>query len=221
MSSRPLFVKRSRLNHRVILWASLLLVLVLAVSVLTGKRQDDLDFWRLPVRPNAIVVVTAIPDRMQDGPSDKTKMLVPSDVPAVALSVLAPPPEKALTVADALKDQQLADDKLVALKAALDRWSKAWRNQDVPTYLSMYASDFMTPHGMDRVTWSKVRSARIMGKRKIRHEMRDLKIEPERFGATVRFTQVYADERLHITDRKTMKWVDRDRRWLITQEVAD
>lgn len=94
MSSRPLFVKRSRLNHRVILWASLLLVLVLAVSVLTGERQDDLDFWRLPVRPNAIVVVTAIPDRMQDGPSDKTKMLVPSEVPAVALSVLAPPPKR-------------------------------------------------------------------------------------------------------------------------------
>jgi hypothetical protein len=39
--------------------------------------------------------------------------------------------------------------------------------------------------------------------------------------ATVRFTQIYQDERLQSSDHKTMEWVWRNGQWQITREFTD
>ena len=113
------------------------------------------------------------------------------------------------------------DDQTAALNQALERWSKAWRTKDVPTYLSMYAADFAPQQDMDLRTWAENRSARITGKRKIQHQIRDLQIVKEGMVATAQFTQLYADERIQMMNRKTMKWVFRDGRWWISKETSD
>ena len=40
-------------------------------------------------------------------------------------------------------------------------------------------------------------------------------------GATVKFTQVYQDERLRRLDQKTMVWQKREGQWLIQSETTD
>lgn len=87
-------------------------------------------------------------------------------------------------------------------------------------YLGAYAPSFVPAQGTSREAWAKQRTARITAKQNIRHEVRDVDIQLVQNKAIVKFTQIYADERLNQTDQKTMHWVLSDGRWLIAHEVA-
>ncbi len=60
-----------------------------------------------------------------------------------------------------------------------------------------------------------------MEKSNIRHEMRDLDIQMSASTAVVTFAQIYQDDKLRMTDQKTMHWVYRDGLWLIALEKTD
>ena len=85
-------------------------------------------------------------------------------------------------------------------------------------YLGAYAPSFVPAQGTSREAWAKQRTARITAKQNIRHEVRDVDVQLDQNKAIVKFTQVYADERLNQTDQKTMHWVQRDGRWWIVSE---
>jgi hypothetical protein len=107
-----------------------------------------------------------------------------------------------------------------SLRQALQQWSQAWSGRTMPQYLAMYASDFQPPKGMSPSAWAQQRTQRITSKQSIRHEMRHVNIHINANQATVRFTQIYQDERLRATDAKTMHWVFRNGLWQITRETS-
>ena len=220
MSSRPLFVKRTRLSYRRLLWASPILIFILAVTAWKVKRQDVLAWWTLPADSARAVLVTSSPPVQPTETSGKPDPNIqPESTPAPAIAALKTGVGQTTPVVQGSLPS--TGGTTAALTTALDQWSTAWRAQDVPTYLGMYAADFLTPQGMSHRDWAQMRSARILGKQKIQHAIRDVQIDQQGLSATVKFTQIYADERTEITDGKTMQWVFREGRWLIKREATD
>lgn len=224
MSSRPLFVKRSRWSHRLIWWTTPILICILVIAAWKIKRHEERALWPPAAESVGAMLVTSSSPRQQAASSDKVVSAEAPAWPSATPSASESAARSAAAGAAALEvgDDRPATDALApALKTALDQWSSAWRAQDVPNYLGMYAPDFQTPQGMSRRAWAQMRSERIKGKQKIRHDIRDLQIDQQGSTATVKFTQLYADERTEITDRKTMQWVFRDGRWLIRSEATE
>ncbi len=108
-----------------------------------------------------------------------------------------------------------------ALRQALELWRNAWSARDLPTYFSMYDDKFLPTKGVSRQAWTKTRSARISAKEKIDLSIQNLRVQINGSKATVKFTQVYSDERLNLTDHKTMLWQKLDGRWLIQREFTN
>jgi ketosteroid isomerase-like protein len=159
-------------------------------------RNDGLAMgWVPPIEPPGVVIVTA--NSLQPQPSAASERLTDQDPVA------------------GLKGEN------EALRSALEQWSQAWRQQDMGLYLAAYADDFEPANGMDRQAWAKWRTARILSKQHIRHDMQDVTVQMDGGKALVQFTQVYRDERAQLTDHKTMHWVKCEGRWLITREMTD
>lgn len=219
MSSRPLFVKRSRLSYRLLLWASPVLVIILAIAAWKAMRLEALVLWPPSADPSDVVVAANQNEQQAEAVGNRGQNMPPESPPAQAAAGSSSGAGQAMPLAqDSSADTEATT---TALKTALDQWSGAWRAQDVPAYLGMYADDFVTPQGMSRRAWAQMRAARISGKQKIRHQIRDLQIDQQGLSATVKFTQIYADERTEASARKTMQWVFRDGRWLIAREATD
>jgi tetratricopeptide (TPR) repeat protein len=103
--------------------------------------------------------------------------------------------------------------------SALNMWAKAWSENDVPGYLSHYATDFKTPNGEPRASWEAQRKARIAKPRKIQVDVESPKVVFSDSGrVTVTFRQRYRSDDLNISSSKTLVMVKSGDRWLIQQE---
>jgi len=103
--------------------------------------------------------------------------------------------------------------------SALNMWAKAWSENDVPGYLSYYATDFKTPNGEPRASWEAQRKARIAKPRKIQVDVESPKVVFSDSGrVTVTFRQRYRSDDLNISSSKTLVMVKAGDRWLIQQE---
>ena len=103
--------------------------------------------------------------------------------------------------------------------SALNMWAKAWSENDVPGYLSHYATDFKTPNGEPRASWEAQRKARIAKPRKIQVDVESPKVVFSDSGrVTVTFRQRYRSDDLNISSSKTLVMVKMGDRWLIQQE---
>jgi ketosteroid isomerase-like protein len=108
-----------------------------------------------------------------------------------------------------------------AVRNALETWRKAWQTRDLTAYLGLYGPNFAPPQGASRLVWADTRRTRISSKQKIELSLKNLTVQMQGNKATVKFTQVYADERVSIANRKTMVWQQADGRWLIQSETTD
>ena len=103
--------------------------------------------------------------------------------------------------------------------SALNMWAKAWSENDVPGYLSHYATDFKTPNGEPRASWEAQRKARIAKPRKIQIDVESPKVVfSDNEHVTVTFRQRYRSDDLNISSSKTLVMVKSGDRWLIQQE---
>ena len=118
------------------------------------------------------------------------------------------------------KDTQPVDEN-AALNEALNQWRQAWSTQNVPGYLSHYGPDFLPPKGLSRTNWEASRKERISSKAKIDIAIQNLQLQINDNLATAKFTQTYSDERLRVTDRKTLVWQKLNGRWLIQSETSE
>lgn len=216
------------------LWWSVALVLVsVQWSQWTAKSDDLAVVWTPPIEPPGTVIVTGLPAAPQSTPTSLALagpagvLSAPSAMSAASPSVqpakaVSAPLEGAVTAsAQSLKSGAAsAGEPTPALRAALDQWSLAWRQQNMSAYLGMYAENFATPQGQSRSAWEKMRTTRIMGKKKISHDIRDVTVKVDGATAVVTFTQIYEDERMKMTDLKTLHWVQRDGLWQITRETT-
>ena len=108
-----------------------------------------------------------------------------------------------------------------ALHSALSSWIETWSAKDVAAYLGFYSPDFVPPRGLSKTTWARLRVERISSKQRIDISFEKLRLQINGTWATVKFTQVYQDERLRRHDQKTMVWQKRGGQWLIQSETTE
>jgi hypothetical protein len=204
LSTQPGWLKK-----RHMLWFLLVLVLM-HLSQLMAKNDDQRGSWTPPIEPPGSVIVTSL---SESAPNQQT-----ANRAAVAPQ-RQPPPVPEITATRQQPPQASGGE--AALRQAIQQWSQAWSGQNMAPYLGMYASDFEPAKGLSRVAWVQQRTQRITSKKSIRLEIQNLTVQINANLATVRFTQIYQDERLRASDRKTMHWVWRNGQWRITREATD
>ncbi|MBR7778258.1 tetratricopeptide repeat protein [Undibacterium sp. BYS50W] len=127
------------------------------------------------------------------------------------------PPAKAKPVVAAAPVQDKDEDDVMR---AVDKWAKAWSNQETDSYLAHYAKDFQTPKGESRKAWAEERRSRIEGKGRINVKVESAKVSVDGNSATVKFRQIYTSDRLTANSRKVLVMTKQDGKWLIKQERA-
>ena len=189
-----------------------LLVLVLMhLSQLMAKNDDQRGNWTPPIEPPGSVIVTSLSESSSSQRPVGSAAQVPS---RQAITVAA------VTATRELPAQVQANGSEAQLRQALQQWSQAWSGQAMTPYLGMYANDFEPPKGLSRSAWEQQRMKRITSKKSIRHDMQNMTLRVDANQATVHFTQIYQDERLQSSDHKTMVWVWRNGQWQITREFT-
>jgi ketosteroid isomerase-like protein len=142
---------------------------------------------------------SAVPASTPPAPAAK-----PAVKPALPAKVAAKPPPR--------EDSQ-------AVLQVVDRWAKAWSENDITTYLAHYAPDFKPSQGMSRTAWEAQRRARIAKPRKI-----EVTIEAPKAVFTgenrvkVTFRQHYRSGTFKASGTKTLDMVRQGEKWLIKQE---
>lgn len=140
-------------------------------------------------------------------PSPTVVAAAPAPAPA------APPAEK--PAADARQADRAAIDK------AVRDWAKAWSNKDMPRYYAAYASNFTPANRASRAQWESDRRIRIVSKKSISVEVREMKVSFTGETASVRFQQLYTSDNLKGSSRKTLEMVRQGNRWLIVRESVN
>jgi tetratricopeptide (TPR) repeat protein len=107
------------------------------------------------------------------------------------------------------------------ITAAVEKWAKAWTDQDVEGYLASYSSSFKTPKGESRSAWENLRRDRISSPKSISVEISDIKISMDsNTQAQVTFKQNYRASHLSQRTGKTLVMTNTNGQWLIEQEIA-
>ena len=140
----------------------------------------------------------------------------PSTTVAVAPPAAAPAaPPTAKPAADARQADRAAIEK------AVRDWAKAWSNKDMPRYYAAYANNFTPANRASRSQWESDRRIRIVSKKSISVEVREMKISFTGETASARFQQLYTSDNLKGSSRKTLEMVRQGNRWLIVRESVN
>ncbi len=140
----------------------------------------------------------------------------PSPTVAAAAPAAAPTSPPAATPAD---DARQADR--AAIDKAVRDWAKAWSNKDMPRYYAAYASNFTPANRASRAQWESDRRIRIVSKKSISVEVREMKVSFTGETASARFQQLYSSDNLKGSSRKTLEMVRQGNRWLIVRESVN
>jgi ketosteroid isomerase-like protein len=189
----------------------LLVVVLMHLSQLMAKNDDQRGSWAPPIEPPGSVIVTSLSERSASTNPVGKKAEAPAQA-STPVAAAAAIPKPAAPVQ--------ANGNEAELRHALEQWRQAWRGQDMTQYLGMYASDFAPPKDLSRSAWVQQRTQRITSKKSIQLDIQNLTLQINADQATVRFTQIYQDERLRAIDPKTLQWVWRDGQWQITREFT-
>lgn len=217
ISTKHLFVKRSpSLRRRLLTWGMPLLLLILIWPNLKSSKNDSgRILWSEPVEPPGAVVVTLNTVSLQSQPSSTSANRGQTQGPASIAD------NKTTVQAQRVPNEPpLPINENASLLDAINQWRQAWSAKNVPSYLSFYGPTFVPPKGLSRKTWEASRNERISSKEKIDITIQNLQLQINDNKATAKFTQIYSDERLRMTDRKTLVWQKRNGRWLIELETT-
>lgn len=102
--------------------------------------------------------------------------------------------------------------------AAVEKWAKAWSDQDMEDYLGAYSKEFNPPGNMTRAAWEKMRKERIVGKETIRVVVDNPLITIKGDEAVVKFKQSYFSNRLNNVSTKVLDMKREGGAWKITNE---
>jgi hypothetical protein len=218
MRSKNLFVKRVPLSRRLLFWGSPVLLLFILWPSEEKPNMAYGNFWAAPIEPPGAIWVT--PNTQAKPLADTPSSLVVkvSEAPAATVPKPAASDVSAEPVAPVVTTEVT---RQAALLLALEQWRSAWETQNLPLYLASYGANFETPQNQSRQAWANARTARIKSKQKISLTLKDLNVQLQDRMAVVTFTQLYVDERLRLTDRKTLVWQEMAGRWVIQRETTE
>ena len=171
-------------------------------------------------KPEATRLAVAPPAQKPPAPPAKSgdKAATPAPAPAAKPALAKPAPAKPAPAKLAAKPVKPSANPEEVL-GAVNRWAKAWSDNDVPGYLAHYAEDFKTPNGESRSSWEAQRKARIAKPRRIEVEVEAPKVVFSSSGrVTVTFRQHYRSDALNVSSNKTLVMVKSGDKWLIQQE---
>lgn len=211
MRTKPLFVKPTPLVKRLWVWTVPLILLVFIWPSSDPVEVSIDSLKQPPIEPPGSVLVTPIAVDV----AIVKALPVLSDMPPSSPEASKAPAPNLMAVAQV---EQIEKSSHAALLNALEQWRSAWETQNLPAYLASYGDDFVPAQKMSRQAWAKLRTARIGSKQTINLTLKDLNVTKTDQNATVTFTQIYVDERLRLTDRKTLVWQKKEGVWLIQHE---
>ncbi len=140
--------------------------------------------------------------------------------PSTTVTAAAPAAAPAAPPADKPAADARQADRAAVEKAVRD-WAKAWSNKDLPRYYAAYASNFTPAKRASRAQWESDRRIRIVSKKSISVEVREMKVSFKGDTASARFQQLYTSDNLKGSSRKTLEMVRQGNRWLIVRESVN
>jgi hypothetical protein len=109
-------------------------------------------------------------------------------------------------------------DMAAVLKEVLTRWLADWSGRDVAAYLAHYADDYPAA-GKAHAAWAEQRKRRLEVPGFIHVAASRFEVnEAAGTRPKLTFEQVYESDRYRETSKKTLTFVRRQDRWLITGE---
>ena len=108
-----------------------------------------------------------------------------------------------------------------AIRSAVQAWAKAWSRKDMDRYLEAYAGNFVPSDHQPKSKWEADRRLRILSKKNISVEIRQLKVAVDGKTATAQFQQIYTSDNFTGNSRKTLDMVKHGSRWLIARETVN
>lgn len=200
-------------------------ILLVSIVALGGfawavlNRVDQLEVDRFErQRSQASATWTEPVTTQSTAPVPPTEVLVNKDAPVAQAATTPEAVEATAAVTPAVTAP--TTDMESEVRNALMRWSRAWAAQDVPTYLSVYGSQFVPPEGKTRAQWESDRRLRILGKKKIQHSMNKVEVSVDGQKATTTFEQVYVADRMQMNQRKVIAWQRNEGSWQIVSETG-
>lgn len=148
-----------------------------------------------------------------DGPPRTMRPLVQVLEPVVTAAP-AVPPAAAFSEESARREERDASK----IEALVESWARAWSDQRIKDYLSLYASAFQPLEG-SRGDWQARRRERLTAPRFIEVELDGLQVQFDEAGRVLAsFWQTYRSDRF--TDRvyKALTWTTEDGTWKILAE---
>ena len=102
---------------------------------------------------------------------------------------------------------------------AVHGWATAWSSQNAKQYLSFYASDFKTPHGMSRSGWEAFRNSRLSRPKYIHVKVINPRVTfTDATHAIVTFKEDYRASQFKTVCHKTLHMKKTGGQWLIREE---
>ncbi|MDQ6955692.1 MAG: hypothetical protein Q9M21_00705, partial [Mariprofundaceae bacterium] len=141
-------------------------------------------------------------------------------------------------IAKSKQSEQLSDKKVAnigiientnkaneaeAVLASLEVWRAAWQAQDLETYFSAYASDYIpTGKYASLEVWKAYKKRVIANKSYIKVDLSDIKVELSEDGnaARIRFNQAFHSNSYNGDDVKVLKLEKRQKGWKIVREAS-
>lgn len=241
MGSKNLFFKRDSLSRRLMKWAIAVFLLFIPALLLlnfliknissTGTSSVFLKSLSQPIeniqsQPLVVTMVTTPvnPTGLVKAPDQGVVVSKIQTVSTYVAPVINAPELNPVALAKHAPTKvplTQGSETDTALRNAIELWRTAWQSRDLHTYLGLYGADFSPPQNVSRQVWSNNRKNRITSKQFIELQLQNLSLQIQGKTATVNFTQVYTDERIRLSNRKTMVWQQTDGRWLILSEMSD
>ena len=178
-----------------------------------------------PVAAQPVVTEPVVAAKPAPAPAAPAKVAVAETKPAVVAPqpVAAPQPTTApiasKPAAAPKAAPKTAHHSSKEVIKAVHGWAAAWSAQDVKKYLSYYADDFKTPHGMSRKSWESQRQRRLTKPKyiRVRISKADVKFD-DATHAVVTFHESYHASHFATATGKTLDMEYTDGRWLIREE---
>jgi outer membrane protein assembly factor BamE len=102
---------------------------------------------------------------------------------------------------------------------SLNAWADAWARRDSEAYFAAYDDSFVPQGGVNRAAWEARKRQALSAAKSIEVKIGSPSVEQGSDGtATVTFKQYYRAGSYHDAVLKQVRMVERDGRWLITEE---
>ncbi|MBM3375066.1 MAG: hypothetical protein FJY35_03130 [Betaproteobacteria bacterium] len=203
----------------------------LPIRPLEETLNQLLGWKKQPVKPSSIVAsapkVEEVPSVVTP-PSSTTSSIPPTSpkpktpsakpTPEIAPSAQTATPVTILPVNDPLDPKADDDPSLTLTKKVLD-WAEAWSGKDFDSYSDFYSEVFQTTRFKSKSQWLDYRKPRIVGKRSISVEIRNLVVKVLENGrAEAVFEQNYKAGNLKVRSAKKLQFIREDDSWRILWE---